>query len=114
MTAPPHLSLAGDPVSRRRLRRLSRQFAEVGVRVSAGRLAEIAAGRPAAQDELVDIAFAEAATRLRRDQRAAKHARAKRRCVHSAVVAGAIALALGGLVFLGLVFFLMAQHTSPF
>ena len=39
MTAPPHLSLAGHPVSRRRLRRLSRQFAAVGVTVPPARLA---------------------------------------------------------------------------
>lgn len=114
MTAPPHLSLAGQPVSRRRLRRLSREFAAVGIRVPPARLAQIAAGQPATADELVDVAFADAATHIRHEQVQAKRIRAKRHCVHSAIVVGATVLALITVVCLGLGFFLMAGHISPF
>ena len=103
MTAPPHLSLAGQPVSRRRLRRLSREFAAVGIRVPPARLAQIAAGQPA-----------DAATHIRHEQVQAKRIRAKRHCVHSAIVVGATVLALITVVCLGLGFFLMAGHISPF
>lgn len=114
MTAPPHLSLAGQPVSRRRLRRLSRQFATVGVTVTPVRLAQIAAGQPATDDELFDVAFAHAATHIRREQTRARHVRAKRRCVHSAIVAGATVIALIVVLCLGLGFFLMAEQMGPF
>lgn len=114
MTAPPHLSLAGHPVSRRRLRRLSRQFAAVGVTVPPARLAQIAAGHPATDAELLDVAFGDAVTRIRREQSEAKRARAKRRCVHSAIVVGATVVALIVVVCLGLGFFLMAEHVGPF
>ena len=114
MSAPPHLSLAGRPVSRRRLRRLSREFATVGIRVPPARLAQIAAGYPATAEELVDVAFADAVTHIRQEQTRAKRVRAKRRCVHSAIVVGATILALIVVVCLGLGFFLMAEHAGPF
>ena len=114
MTAPSHPILAGRKFSRRRLRRLSRRFAGVGVDVSAARLAEIAAGHPASEDEMIDVAFAETATRIRVEQRRAKQGRAKRRCVHSAVVVGGTVVALTVLIGLGLAFILMAEHMSPF
>lgn len=114
MTAPPHLNLAGQPVSRRRLRRLGREFAAVGIRVPPARLAQIAAGHPATAEELVDVAFADAATHIRHEQARAKRVRAKRRCVHSAIVVGATVLALIAVVCLGLIFFLMAEHAGPF
>lgn len=115
MTAPSHLDwLAGGPVSRRRLRRMSRQFADVGVDVPAARLAEIAAGAPAGEAELIDIRFAEAATRLRGESRQGKRVRAQRRCVHWAVVTGAVVVALNLLLCLGLVFFVLAQHAAPY
>lgn len=114
MTAPSHPHLAATAASRRRLRRLSRRFAAVGVAVSAARLAEIAGGRPATEAELIDVAFAETAIRIRRDQIRDQRVRAGRRCVHSAVVLAASIAALGVLLSLGLVFFLMAEHVSPF
>ena len=114
MTAPSHLSLAGRPAGRRRLRRVSRQFATVGVNVPAGRLRQISAGHPATEAERFDIAFAEAALRITGEQRHSKRFRAKRRLVHSVVVTGAIVVAMNILICLGLVFFLMAAHTSPF
>lgn len=113
MTAP-STNLAGQPVSRRRLRRLSRQFAAVGVDVPAERLAEIAAGCPVSDEEIVDVAFAETATLIRREQSKARRVRAKRRCLHSAIVTAATLIALTVLVCLGLVFFLLAEHMGPF
>ena len=114
MTAPSHLSLAGRPAGRRRLRRLSRQFAAVGVDVPAERLRQIATGHPASEAERFDIAFAEAAIRITGEQRHSKLFRVKRRFVHSVVVTGAIVVALNILVCLGLAFIMMAEHTSPF
>ncbi len=112
MTALPHLGFADRPVGRLALRRMSRQFAAVGVRVPTARLAQIAAGCPAAADELFDVAFAEAATRIRREQRHAKRVRAQRHCVHWMVVLGIAVLALAAVLGMGLGFFLMAAHAS--
>ena len=114
MTAPSHPILAGQRPSRRKLRRLSRRYAGVGVSVSAERLAQIAAGCPASEGEMVDVAFAETATRIRVEQRQAKRGRAKRRCVHSAIVIGGTVVALIILLGLAMGFFLMAEHISPF
>lgn len=114
MTAPSHLGLAARPVSRRRLRRLSRQFAGVGVEVSPARLRQIAVGHPVCEAERFDIAFAEAAIRIRDDQRHGKQARIRQRFTRSVIVAVATLLALNVLVCLGLAFFMLAEHTSPF
>lgn len=113
MTAPSHPALAGQPVSRRRLRRLSRRFARVGVEVSASRLADIAAGRSVSEAELVDVEFASAVTQIQGEQRRAKRVRAQRRCVHWAIVAGSVVIALNVLLCLGLVVFMLAAHISP-
>lgn len=101
-----------DP-RRRRLRRTRRQFASVGVQVPAARLAQIAAGDPATEDELFDVSFAQTATRIRLEQRRTRRIRARRACVHSAVVLGGFVLALVAVVCLGLGFFLMALHQAP-
>lgn len=114
MTAPSRPILAGRQPTRRRLRRLSRRYAGVGVSMSAERLAQIASGCPASEDEMTDVAFAETATRIRVEQRQAKRGRAKRRCLHSAIVIGATVVALIILLGLALGFFLMAEHISPF
>lgn len=114
MTAPSHLRLAGRPVSRRRLRRLSRQYATVGVTVPAARLQQIANGCPASDTELVDITFADAALRFQGERRHDTRIRAQRRCVHSVIVAGSVVVALIMLSCLAMVFFMLVAHTSPF
>ncbi len=114
MTAPSHLNLAGRPVSRRRLRRLSRRYADVGVTVAPERLRQIAGGCPARESELFDIAFAEAAIRIQGEQWHDRRVRARRRCMRSVIVAGAVVVALGTLIGLALAFFMLAAHTSPF
>ena len=63
---------------------------------------------------MVDVVFAETATRLRVEQRQAKRGRAKRRCLHSAIVVGGTVVALTILLGLAMGFFLMAEHMSPF
>lgn len=111
MAAPPlRLGSADRPVGRRRLRILSRRFAAVGVHIEPARLAEIAAGLPASDDELFDVAFAETATRLRRDRSGARRRRAQQRVLRGAVVLVAMALALAAVLCLGLLFFTMAVH----
>lgn len=114
MTAPSHLSLAGHPVSRRRLRRVSRQFATVGVEVSDERLRQIASGYPASEAERFDIVFAEVVLRIKGDHRRSRRSRAQRLCVRSVIVFGAVVVSLNVLIGLGLAFFLMAEHGSPF
>ena len=106
---------AGDrSLNRRQVRRLSRRFAGVGVPIPAARLHEIASGGPASEDELVDVNFALAATQMLGEERRAKRGRAQRRCVHWLIVAGSILVALNLLLCLGLAFFVLAQHSSPF
>jgi hypothetical protein len=77
-------------------------------------LREIAAGQPPSETERFDIAFAEAAIRIQGDQRQGKRVQVQRRCVHCAIVAGAVVVALNVLLCLGLAFFMLAAHTSPF
>ena len=113
MTAPSRLKL-GRQVSRRRLRRLSRQYAGVGVAVPAGRLRQIANGCPASDTEVIDIAFADLAIRFQSERRRNTRVRARRRCVHSMIVAGSVVVALIVLICLALAFFMLAEHTSPF
>lgn len=95
-------------------RRLSRRFSTVGVDLPAARLREIAAGGAATPRELVDMDFALVATAFQREQRHAQRGRRRQRWVRAAVVSGAILLALNLLISLGLLFFVLTQHTSPY
>lgn len=111
MTAPADLSWpAGRPLGRRQRRRLHRALAAAGAPIPVARLAQIAAGAAATPGELVDIRFAETALRLRRDRRRCAALRARRRCTHAAIVAGAALLALAVVLCLGLGFFTLAQQ----
>ena len=104
-----------NPVgSRAELRRLSRQFSTVGVDIPPSRLRAIAAGAPATEGEWVDVSFALVATNLMTEQRQIKRVRAHRRVVHWALVGGAVLVALNALLCLGLLFFVLTQHTSPY
>jgi hypothetical protein len=96
------------------LRRLSRRFSTVGVDIAAERLREIAEGAPATEAEWVDVSFAMVATNLLTDQRRTKRGRTRRRLVQWCIVAGAVVVALNVLLCLGLLFFVMTQHTSPY
>ena len=96
------------------LRRLSRRFSTVGVDIAPERLREIADGAPATEDEWVDVSFAMVATNLLSEQRRTKRGRARRCLVQWAIVVGAVVVALNVLLCLGLLFFVMSQHTSAY
>ena len=100
--------------SRGESRRLARQFSAVGVDIPPDRLRQIAAGAPASETEWVDVSFALVATNLMTERRRTKRVRAQRRLVRWALVAGAVVVALNMLLCLGLVFFLLIQHASPY
>ena len=62
----------------------------------------------------MDVSFALVATNLITEHRHTKRARAQRRVVHWALVGGAVLVALNALLCLGLLFFVLTQHTSPY
>lgn len=108
------VALADRSCSRRQAKRLSRQFAEVGVDVSPDRLRQISMGGPTSEAELIDINFALTASQLLSEKRRAKRGRAHRHYTHSLIVLGAVVVALNLLLCLGLVMFVLTQHTSPY
>jgi hypothetical protein len=93
---------------------MSRTFAGVGVGIAPERLQQIAMGERATEDELVDVSFALTATQLISEKRRSKRGRAQRRCVHGAIVAVAILIAINVLLCLGLALFVLTQHTTPY
>lgn len=101
---------AGEPASRRRLRRLGRQLEAVGVDIPRSRLRRIAAGELPTPSEAVNITFAELAAASRCQQRRTKRVRAQRQCVHGVIVIAATVVALTVLLCLGLLFFTLAAH----
>jgi hypothetical protein len=100
--------------SGRQLRRMSRNFAGVGVGIPPERLQQIAKGETATEDELVDVSFALTATQLISEKRRTKRGRAQRFCVRGAIVGVAILIAINVLMCLGLLLFVLTQHTSPY
>lgn len=100
--------------SPRQLKRMSRDFAGVGVGIPPERLQQIASGGSATDDELVDVSFALTATQLLTEQRRSKRGRAQRRCVHGLIVFASILVAINVLLCLGLVLFILTQHTTPY
>ncbi|GAY16896.1 hypothetical protein [Mycobacterium sp. shizuoka-1] len=100
--------------SPRQLKRLSRTFAGVGVGIPPERLQQIAMGQATTEDEFVDVTFALTATALRSEQRRSKVGRAQRRCVRGAIVFVAILIAINVLMCLGLLLFVLTQHTTPY
>jgi hypothetical protein len=109
----PRLPSSGSG-SRRQLKRLSRNFAGVGVGIPPERLQQIVAGGTATDDEMVDVTFALTATQLLSERRRSKLGRAQRRCVRGIILAVAILIAINVLLCLGLMLFVLTQHTSPY
>lgn len=109
----PRLPSSGSG-SRRQLKRMSRDFAGVGVGIPPERLQQIAMGGTATDDELVDVSFALTATQLLSEKRRSKRGRAQRRCVHGLVLAVAILISINVLLCLGLLLFMLTQHTAPY
>ena len=109
--------MAGIGADRRsglRPRRLSRRFSAVGVEIAPARLRQIAVDGPANEQEWVDVNFALAAVHLLSERRRSRRVRLQRRVVHWAVVTAAVAVALNLLLGLGLVFFVLTQHATPY
>ena len=93
---------------------MSRRFAEVGVRISASRLKDLAAGSAATDSERIDVKFALAACELQRETFSARLIRAQRRCVRWLLVIVMTIVALMGLVCVAYLFFGLAAHLPPF
>lgn len=93
---------------------MSRNFAGVGVGIPPERLQQIAMGAAATEEELVDVSFALTATQLLSERRRSKFGRAQRHCVRGAIVVAAILIAINVLLCLGLLLFVLTQHTSPY
>lgn len=107
-----HLPGGDRALSRRQARRWSQRFAGVGVTVAPGRLREIAAGAPAADDELADLRFALAANEIMREDRVAKLKRIQRRGVRWLLVAGLVLLALNFLWSVAYVLLSLTEHAT--
>lgn len=101
-------------LGRHNARRLSRQFAAVGVGIPAARLQEIASGAPVDTEEWFDIIFGLTACEIEREQRHARFARGRRRGAHCLVVAAIGLVILGVLISTAVVFFALAFHASPY
>ena len=101
-------------LGRRQARRMSRRFATVGVGIPPARLREMAAGAPAADDELTDVNFAFVATEIERAQRHAKFVHCQRCAVWLLVVTGTVLLMLTVLICMAYGMISLAEHTSPY
>lgn len=93
---------------------MSRRFADVGVGMAPERIREISKGGPATEDELVDVGFALTVTQLLNDDRRRKRGRAQKRCTRGLIMVVATFIALNALLCLGLVLFILTQHTTPY
>lgn len=94
----------------RQARRLSRNFAGVGVAIPPPRLRELAEGAKASDAESTDVAFAFVATEIQREERLARHRRTRRNYVRWLIAAGLLVVLLNTLVCIGYVFFALTQH----
>ncbi|MGV0806361.1 hypothetical protein [Mycolicibacterium setense] len=101
-------------LTRREARQLSRRFAGVGVGIAAARLREISSGAPAADDELERVEFAVVADELMHDERIAKLARGKQRCVSWFVVAVMGLIMFSSLLCMVVLMLSLMQHSAPF
>lgn len=105
---------SAQTTSPRQLRRMSRSFAGVGVGIPPERLQQIAMGGTATDDEMVDVSFALTATQLISEKRRSKRGRAQRHCVRGFILVVAILIAINVLLCLGLLLFVLTQHTTPY
>lgn len=71
-------------------------------------------GRPATEDELVDVGFALTVTQLLNEKRRTKRGRVQRRCTRGLIMVAATIIALNALLCLGLMLFILTQHTTPY
>jgi hypothetical protein len=101
-------------LGRRQARRMSRRFAAVGVPIPPARLRAMAAGAPAADDELTDVTFAFAATEIEREQRHAKFVHGRRCAIQSLIVTGTVLLMLAMLICMAYGMLVLTQPAPPY
>jgi len=102
-----------DVLTRRQARRLSRDFATIGVRIPAERLQEISAGATLACAEHTDINFALLATAYNREARPTMVAQVRRHAGRWLLVTTMALVSLSALIALALLMLNMVQPTIP-
>lgn len=100
-----------DVLSRRQARRLSREFAGVGVLIPPERLQQISAGAPIFGDEHIDVTFALVATTCNIETRANRFHRLRRRAARWLLVGAMVLVSLTLLIALTLAMLSMVQPT---
>jgi len=100
-----------DVFTRRQARRLSRDFATVGVHIAAERLQEISAGAAVAGAEHTDIRFALLATACHHETHPTVVQQVRRRAGRWLLVVAMSLLSLGALIALTLLMLTMVQPT---
>ncbi|MFY2859426.1 hypothetical protein ACOJVU_06335 [Mycobacterium sp. THU-M104] len=105
------LQMSHRALGRVRSRRLCQQFASVGVRTAPGRLRAMAAGVPAAADEVTDVHFALIALEMNRTTRTARIKRLKRRGTRSLLLGGLILVVLHFLLCVAYLMLNLAQQS---
>ncbi|MGB8391141.1 hypothetical protein [Mycobacterium sp.] len=102
-----------QPLGRRRARRLSQRFANVGVQTEPERLLAMLAGAPVPDDEVTDVNFALIALQMNREARDAKFKRLKRRGIRSLMFAGLVLVVLNFLFCIAYLLLNLAQQATP-
>lgn len=102
-----------DVLTRRQARRLSREFATIGVYIAADRLLEISAGAVVAGAEHTDIRFALMATAYNHETHPTVITQVRRHAGRWLLVGAMILVSLGALIALTLLMLNMVQPTIP-
>jgi hypothetical protein len=107
------LQVHNQILRRRQARRLTRRFERVGVNTSPERLRQMLAGAPVTAGEVVDVNFAIIATRLKREEFAAKFKRLKRRGARSLIFVALVLVTLNFLFCMAYFLFSLTLETAP-
>ena len=100
-----------DVLTRRQARRMSREFAGVGVQIPPERLQQISAGAPIFGDEHVDVNFALVATACNVEARVSRFQEMRRQVARGLLVGAMVVLSLIVLIALTLAMLSMVQPT---
>lgn len=102
-----------DVLTRRQARRMSREFATVGVQIQPDRLQQISAGARSCGRELIDVNFALVATAYNQQSRTVTFHNVRRHAAHWLLVAAMVVLSLGLLISLTLAMLSLVEPTFP-
>ena len=102
-----------DVLTRRQARRMSREFAAVGVQIQPDRLQEISAGARSCGSELIDVNFALVATAYNQHSRTMTFQHLRRHAARWLLVAAMMVISLGLLISLTLGMLSLVQPTFP-